>query len=177
MRTITALLFSFFAAAPALANHPGYDPMRPAVVVHVDAFSPHYRPPARAGFVWVEGYYDGWGGWVPGYYQPVQTRVGYAWVPGYWSGNHYVGGYWRSTSRAGYYWAPGYYDGRTWIAGSWTRGVRPSTVRYVRHAPRTRSVSYTRPRPSQVVRRPAARPSPRPTARPSNRTSRDGRRR
>lgn len=169
MRTITALLFSFFAAAPALANHPGYDPTRPAVVVHVDAFSPYYRPPVRAGYVWVDGYYDAWGGWVPGYYQPVSTRPGYSWVPGYWAGNAYVAGYWRPTVRSGYYWAPGYYNGRSWVAGSWSRGVRPSTVHYVRSAPTTRSVHYTRPNPSNVVRRDGSRPATRPATRGSSR--------
>ena len=174
MRTITALLISFFAAAPALAGHPGYTPARPAVVVHVDAFTPHYQPPARAGFVWIDGAYDPYGNWIPGYYEPVQTRAGYAWVPGYWAGNAWVAGFWRPTARAGYYWNPGYYAGRTWVAGSWMHGPRPSTVRYVRYAPQNRVVRYERPRTTvvhqparNVVRSKTVRSNPRPVTSPS----------
>lgn len=176
MRTLTALIVSFFAAAPALAGHPGYTPSRPAVVVHVDAFAPYYQPPVRAGYVWIEGAYDPWGNWIPGYYEPVAARAGYAWVPGYWAGSAWVEGYWRPQARAGYYWNPGYYAGRTWVAGSWMRGARPSTVKYVRYAPRDRYVSYQRPRAQAVRPAPsrasAVRPSNRaPSARPASTSS------
>ena len=66
---------------------PGF--YRPAPVA---AFA--YRPPVPGpGYVWVDGYYDGWGGWISGY----------------WALPPYAGTYWV---------APRFYGGR-WFAGYW----------------------------------------------------------
>ncbi|MCB9693408.1 MAG: YXWGXW repeat-containing protein [Alphaproteobacteria bacterium] len=169
MRIFAAAIIALFASAPALASHPAYHHQaRPVVVVDVDVFTPDYRPGHRPGFVWVDGYYDGYG-WVPGFWQPVSTRSGYTWVAGYWAGGSYIDGYWRPVSRAGYYWVPGYYSGRSFVAGYWSRGVRPTHVSYVSRYDRHMSYRNVRPAPGQrVVYRPApARPAPRPAARPA----------
>ena len=121
MRTLAALFISLIAASPAMASHPGYYGPGPSVVVQVDAFAPGHRPAPRAGYVWIDGYYDAYG-WVPGWWEPTYSRAGYAWVPGYWAGPQYIDGYWRANARAGYYWSAGYYDGRSYVRGGWING-------------------------------------------------------
>ncbi len=67
MRTLAAALFALLVSSPALASHPGYHHNhRASGVVHVDPFAPNYRPAPRAGFVYVDGYYD-CGNWIPGF--------------------------------------------------------------------------------------------------------------
>ena len=75
----------------------------------LDVWAPSYVPPARTGWVWVAGHYDGWGSWIPGHWRPTYARAGYDWVPGYWVGSVYYDGYWRPLARAGYNWVPGYW--------------------------------------------------------------------
>lgn len=158
MRTLAALIISFVVASPALASHPGYYGQGPTVVVQVDAFSPDYRPAPRAGYIWIDGYYDAYG-WVPGWWEPSYTRAGYAWVPGYWAGPQYVAGFWRSNVRAGHYWSAGYYNGRNFVSGGWVRGnasqyrPHPRAVAQYEHRNRyysgsNRAASYRDGRPS-----------------------------
>ncbi len=63
-----------------------------------------WRPPARDGYVWVEGYLDENGEWQPGYWKPAGSGpVGMVWRPGYW-------------------------DGRNWVRGDWVPAGAPATV-------------------------------------------------
>lgn len=123
MRAFLLAFSLLFAAAPAMASvtivhhSPGYTVQH---VVHVDPWSPAWRPAPRAGYYWVDGQWLADGSWAPGYWQPVSMRAGYNWVPGYWTGTHYLDGFWRPVSRAGYVWNGGYYHGGNWVTGGWT---------------------------------------------------------
>lgn len=168
MRIIAGLLTSLLFAAPALADHPAYHRQGPVVVV--DAWNPGFRGAHRTGYMWVDGYYDVYGAWVPGYYQPVSYRPGHVWVPGYWSYGSYVAGYWRPVQRAGYVWSPGYYAGRTWVSGGWVTTSHRAPARVV-----TSNRRHVRPAPRPVTRvtpRPSSRPAPRGNTRPSSRSGR-----
>ncbi len=84
---------------------PGYYAPPPPVVV--------YRPPMPApGYVWIDGYYNGYGAWTPGYwgYPPYS---GAYWVAPRFYGGRYYNGYWggpRFYGR-GYYGRPGFRGG------------------------------------------------------------------
>ena len=91
----------------------------PSVRVVINPWGPAYAPSPRAGWVWVSGYYDARGDWIPGYWRPATERPGWVWVPGYWLGERYVDGYWREVGRPGYTWVDGYYDHGRWVAGYW----------------------------------------------------------
>ncbi len=122
MRTLTALLLAGLAFAPATAlagSHVRVSVGVPAVNVVIDPWGPAYVPAPRAGYAWVNGYYDNYGYWHPGHWVPTARRSGYVWVPGYWSGPHYVDGYWRPAARPGYVWRDGYYRGGAWVGGGW----------------------------------------------------------
>jgi len=117
MRKLAAALLALFIALPAFAGHPAYRPVRGAtVVVHVDPWSPTWRPAPRAGYVWVDGYWD-YDVWVPGYWETVKRRVH---VPGYWEkvwhGPEYGYRYDRCGRRYRYVVRPGHYD-RVWVPG------------------------------------------------------------
>ncbi|MBN1335257.1 MAG: hypothetical protein JXB39_04805 [Deltaproteobacteria bacterium] len=91
----------------------------PGYAVVGDPWSPYYAPPYRPGWMWVEGWYDEYGYWHPGYWVPVRSRPGYVWVHGYWNGPMYMEGYWRPVYRYGYTWYDGYYHSGRWIPGRW----------------------------------------------------------
>ena len=116
MLTSLALLATL-AFTPAAEAHVVVSVSIPGIVV--DAWSPHYVPAARAGWVWRAGYHDAWGQWVPGFWRPSAARVGYDWVDGHWVGAHYYDGYWRPVSRVGYSWVPGAYHSGLWVEGYW----------------------------------------------------------
>lgn len=74
-----------------------------AVNIDIDVAPPPARvevvPPARAGYVWVPGYWE-WRGhrhfWVAGYWIP--ERRGFHWVPAHWVARgphwHFEPGHW-----------------------------------------------------------------------------------
>ncbi len=81
----------------------------------------HWQPRSRApeGYVWQAGFYDG-EQWVEGFWRP-EYRAGYTWVNGYFDEyGVYNSGYWMPTQeRAGYVWIPGWFDGHQWVEGYW----------------------------------------------------------
>jgi hypothetical protein len=165
MRTLAAAIIGLLVASPALASHPAYGARSTQVVVHVDPWSPAYRPAPQPDMVWVDGYWDG-GFWVPGTWHPTYARAGYSWVPGYWNGVSYSAGYWRPVARPGYSWAGGYYDGRSWVAGYWA-----PQAHIVHHAtPSHRQVVVHRSGPPRAApaRPTGARPAAHGTTRPSS---------
>ena len=115
-----------FVALPAEAGHRPRPRARPHVYVHAPAariyvgpWAATYAPAARAGWVWVAGYYHG-ARWFPGYWRPAAARVGWLWVAGYWADSTYVDGYWREENRGGQAWVDGYYDDdNNWVPGYW----------------------------------------------------------
>jgi hypothetical protein len=67
----------------------------PAPVVAVGA----YRPPCPGpGYVWVDGYNDGYGNWVNGYWS-LPPYAGAYWVGPSYAGGRFVGGYWGGERR------------------------------------------------------------------------------
>ncbi len=115
--------------------HPGYwTPVGPAPVyrsvqyvyvpgwwdgnVYVEGF---YRPTARSGWTWVDGYYLSDGGYVPGHWQPrSKAPAGYVWQAGFYDGESWVEGFWRPEYRSGYTWVNGYFDeDGIYSAGYW----------------------------------------------------------
>lgn len=91
----------------------------PGVEIVVSPFSPTYVPAARPGYVWVPGYYDPYGFYVPGTWEPIAHRAGYIWVPGYWIGASYYDGYWRPRLHADDVWVAGYYAGGRYVPARW----------------------------------------------------------
>jgi hypothetical protein len=71
---------------------PGYyAPARVAVAV--------YRPAAPGpGYVWIDGYHDGWGRWVAGDWA-LPPYGGAYWVAPQFSGGRFVAGYWGGARR------------------------------------------------------------------------------
>jgi len=92
----------------------------------VHAWTDTWVPPARAGWVWVPGFW-GPGHFVPGYWAPtravpVVAGVPYRYVPGWWVGDAYVEGYYRPEVRdqGDWTWVDGYYrDDGTYVWGDW----------------------------------------------------------
>ena len=85
-----------------------------------------YRKRARAGYIWVDGYYLG-GVYHVGYWSPLSVPSGYTYVYGHVGpGGYWVPGFYRPTFYAGFAWTPGYYVGATWYWGCWTP-VSPRT--------------------------------------------------
>lgn len=94
----------------------------------VDPWGTAWVPPSRTGWVWVPGFYNVYGYWVPGYWEPARQTVvvysdnSYVYVPGYWQDEVYVEGYYRVEARSDgdWEWIEGYYleDG-TAIPGHW----------------------------------------------------------
>jgi hypothetical protein len=124
MRTsVIAVVLGLLTASGTAEARPRYHHVRvaPRVGVHIvlNPWAPTYVPDVRDGWVWVEGYYDAHGEWIPGYWRPVGERAGWAWVPGYWQGESYMEGYWREVNRPGYAWVDGYYDHGQYVPGSW----------------------------------------------------------
>jgi hypothetical protein len=53
-----------------------------------------YRPPCPGpGYVWVDGYYDGYGNWSNGYWA-MPPYAGAYWVAPRYNGGHFFAGYW-----------------------------------------------------------------------------------
>src|SRR5262249_21898348 len=77
---------------------PGYYrpvPIAPAPVVVA------YRPPCPgAGYVWVDGYYDGYGNWFDGYWA-LPPYAGAYWVAPRFSDGRFYAGYWGGARRYG----------------------------------------------------------------------------
>ena len=109
--------------------HPYYRWVHATVAVVTFNYAVHawlydWTPPARAGWVWVPGHYDGW--WVPGHWMPAgpaPSSWGSHWVyvPGWWVGDTYIEGYWRIPTRgASWSWVEGHWtaDG-TYVWGHW----------------------------------------------------------
>ena len=131
MRILSLLLLASLFVAPTAAQARGRAHVRfyvpaPAVRVVVNPWAYGYRPAARAGWTWVEGYYAQDGSWVPGYWAPAYQRPGYVWVAGHWEGDRYLDGYWREIARPGWTWVDGYYDrGGRWVQGYWAPAGPP----------------------------------------------------
>lgn len=88
-----------------------------------NAWQDTWRPPVRAGWTWQGGYWNQFGYWCPGYWQPrtrVRAPVGYTYVPGWWENKAYVDGYYRREARSGWQWEDGYYlENGSYIRGHW----------------------------------------------------------
>ncbi|HYL78947.1 MAG TPA: hypothetical protein VEU96_32450 [Bryobacteraceae bacterium] len=56
----------------------------------VAAYRPAYPGP---GYVWVDGYYDGYGNWVDGYWS-LPPYAGAYWVAPSFVGGRFIAGYW-----------------------------------------------------------------------------------
>ncbi len=106
MIPLLALMISLISPPTEAAVHVDIHPS--GVHLAINPWSPHYRPPARHGWVWVSGHWEH-GDWIPGHWVPARSRPGYVWVNGYWNGAVYVDGYWRSASRSGFVWVSGHY--------------------------------------------------------------------
>jgi hypothetical protein len=80
-----------------------------------------WRPRMMAGFVWVNGTWDvKVGAFIPGFWRPRIARAGYVWVPGYWFAGRWVPGLWRPAARPGFIWLGGYWTrGGEWVFGHW----------------------------------------------------------
>jgi hypothetical protein len=78
---------------------PGYYEAGPAAVpVGVTG----YRPPCPGpGYVWIDGYYDGYGNWVGGYWARPPYSGAY-WVAPRFSRGHFGAGYWGGTRAYGH---------------------------------------------------------------------------
>lgn len=134
MRILQVLVALAILLAPLSADARGRR-HRPARVhghgVHVvvSPWSAAYVPAARAGWVWVPGYYAG-ARYFPGYWRPAVARLGWAWVAGYWAGSVYVDGYWREESRPGQVWIDGTYsESGEWIPGYWAPATSADAAR------------------------------------------------
>lgn len=80
----------------------------------------HWRPTRRPGYAWVDSEWND-GAYIHGYWRPVHARAGHVWVGGYWApGGVWVEGYWRPRSRAGYRWSGGRYRYGHWHHAHWT---------------------------------------------------------
>jgi hypothetical protein len=113
--------------------------LAPAAVVvvwspgYVDPYTPSYVPAPRPNYEWIPGWYDEYGYYVPGYWQPLQTYPGYIWAWGYWSGRNYHEGYWRPASQPGRAYIDGYYVGNRYVAPRWVREQDAEHIRAERH--------------------------------------------
>jgi hypothetical protein len=71
---------------------PGYYPPAPVAPVRVAA--PAYRPPCPGpGYIWVDGYNDGYSNWVDGYWA-LPPYSGAYWVAPRFSNGRSYAGYW-----------------------------------------------------------------------------------
>ena len=53
-----------------------------------------YRPPCPGpGYIWINGYYDGYGNWIGGYWA-LPPYAGAYWVAPRYYGGHFYTGYW-----------------------------------------------------------------------------------
>ena len=63
-----------------------------------------YRPPCPGpGYIWIDGYYDGYGNWTAGYWG-LPPYTGAYWVAPRFVGGHFDSGYWGGARYA----APGF---------------------------------------------------------------------
>jgi len=129
-------LFAQHFGVGVAVGAPGYYGAPPPVAAGA------YRPPCPGpGYLWINGYYDGYGSWVGGYWS-LPPYAGANWVgprfyggqyyAGYWGGPRYVGpayrgyvggGYARGYVGSGY--ARGYAGGgyaRGYVGGGYARG-------------------------------------------------------
>lgn len=81
----------------------------------------HWAPSGKApsGYVWESGFFDG-EAWHEGFWRP-QLRAGYTWVNAWFDQDGvYHGGYWMPTeTKPDSVWIPGWFDGNRWIEGYW----------------------------------------------------------
>ncbi|HZT30041.1 MAG TPA: hypothetical protein VFA33_09170 [Bryobacteraceae bacterium] len=83
-----ALLAETHVAIGVQIGGPGPVAVPPPVVVNV------YRPPCPGpGYLWIEGYYDGFGNWNEGYWA-LPPYAGAYWVAPRFLGGHFYAGYW-----------------------------------------------------------------------------------
>ena len=143
------LLLALLAIRPVMAGDVSVTVTSPGIEIVVDPFSPSYAPAPRPGYVWVAGFYDPYGFWVPGYWAPVQPRVGYVWVPGYWVGRSYHDGYWRTPYRGRDVWVDGYYVNGRYVAPRWVSPQQVDAYRrqqaHEREEARNRAHGHQRP--------------------------------
>ncbi len=82
----------------------------------------YYRPPAKVGFVWRDGYWNDVGIWVAAHWVPVNTKAGHVWVGGFWDGTVWIDGFWRPATKNGFAWIAGHRNkGGTWVPGHWKK--------------------------------------------------------
>lgn len=105
----------------------------PGVAVF-DPYDPVYVPAPRADYAWVPVYYDEFGYFVPGYWQPLLPNPGYTWSWGYWSGRTYYEGYWRPDSQPGQAWIAGYYVRGRYVSPRWVAAGDEARERERSHA-------------------------------------------
>ncbi len=78
---------------------------------------PRKAPPQ--GYRWEPGFFDG-ERWVEGYWRPVE-RAGFTWVNSFFNEEgEFTTGYWAPTEeKQGMTWIPGWFDGTSWVEGYW----------------------------------------------------------
>lgn len=108
MRVFALLVLASLTLAPSAHAGITVSVWSPGVL-YFDPYDPGYMPAPRPDYVWVPGYYDEYGYFIPGYWAPVAPNPGYSWAPGYWAGRSYHEGYWRSPAPVGRAWVDGYY--------------------------------------------------------------------
>jgi hypothetical protein len=87
------------------------------------AYHPGYWEPAApwpAGMTWEPGFFDGQQ-WVEGFFRPP-SRAGFVWVEARIepeTGVRHNGHWLPLEQRPGHVWSPGWFDGRQWNEGSW----------------------------------------------------------
>lgn len=124
-------IVSIFLSSPA---HAGVVVSWSPGVVAVNPYDPGYRPDPRPDYQWVPGWYDEFGNFVPGHWQPIQPNPGYVWSWGYWSGSVYHDGYWRPATRAGQTWIDGYYIQGRYVSPRWVRSEAADRARAQAHS-------------------------------------------
>ena len=81
----------------------------------------HWEPGGQAptGYIWEAGFFDG-EAWHEGFWRPEQ-RAGFAWVNAFFDADGVLhGGYWMPIeSKPGQVWIPGWFTGTTWVDGYW----------------------------------------------------------
>ncbi|MEW6516388.1 MAG: hypothetical protein AB1439_05715 [candidate division FCPU426 bacterium] len=85
----------------------------------------------RAGFIWVDGYWNG-AYFCPGYWKPLKSCGSqWVWVPGHWWGKYWIEGKWRPAKRTGYTWREGHWTRNgEWEEGYWVpvKSPKPGLV-------------------------------------------------
>lgn len=131
-------ILAILATFACLASQPAHAAVvvsvwSPGVVVF-DPYTPAYQPAPRVDYQWVPGWYDEYGYFVPGYWQPVAPNPGYIWAWGYWTGRTYHEGYWRPATQSGRTWIDGYYVNGRYTSPQWVRAEEAEHARARVHA-------------------------------------------